>query len=206
MSEVIENYIRRNPGLSEKDAFDGFLKEDRIQSWVGKEESRKDRLRKEFGRTWGSMHADTAPSSTARSGPSGPTMQQPRSVHVDAPVRPQETPPAHVQVERRPLAPKGTPMATDSPHGAPSGAQAIGGGRRLQVMCTTCKRIEVWMGTDHEIKCRRCGTVYHDMLHLVRVHPVGPLAFYFGEGWKGPVTAAGILAGLVALYFLLRSV
>ena len=71
-------------------------------------------------------------------------------------------------------------------------------------MCTNCKRIEVWLGDDHEIRCRRCGTVYHDMLRLVRVQPVGPLAFYFGEGWRGAATAGGIAAGLVGLYFLLR--
>ena len=105
MSEVIENYIRRHPGLSEKDAFEGFLQEERIKSWVGADESRKDRLRKEFGRTWGSLHGDTAPSHTARAGPSGPTMQQPRSVRVEAQVRPVDAAPPHAPAEQSPLRP-----------------------------------------------------------------------------------------------------
>lgn len=202
MSEVIENYIRRHPGLSEKEAFEGFLKEDRIRAWVGADESRKERLRSEFGRTWGSMHETLAPGS-ARSGPSGPTLQQPRTVRVDATPRAETQTAAPPAAEERPLAPLGTPGAKAMQHPSMASA-AVGGGRRLQVLCTSCKRIEVFMEEDHTISCRHCGVVYHDMLQLIRVKPVGPLAFYFGEGWKGAAVAGGLVLGLAALYLLLR--
>lgn len=185
MSEVIENYIRRHPDVGEKEAFDGFLHEERIKAWVGTDETRKERLRKEFGRVWGSMHVEGQVShSGARAGPSGPSqMQQPRSVRVD--LTPQaELPPQAA----RPSAPR-----------APPGA----GARKLQVMCTACHQVNVWMQSD-EILCRSCGTVYDDMLQLIRVTPVGPFEFLFGEGWKGAAVATGIAAGLVGLYFLLR--
>ena len=97
----------------------------------------------------------------------------------------------------------GTPGAKHVMHPSMGGA-AVGGGRRLQVLCTNCKRIEVYMDEAHTIWCRRCGVVYDDLLHLIRVQPVGPLAFYFGEGWKGAATGVGIVLGLAALYLLLR--
>jgi hypothetical protein len=176
VSEVIENYIRRHPDQSEKDAFEGFLNEDRIKSWVGSDESRKDRLRKEFGRVWGSMHVGGAVGvSSAKSGPSGPAqMQQPKTVRVEV---------------------------------APEAAQAPGkpglAARKLSVLCPNCKHTDVWMQGE-EISCHRCGRVYDDMLSLVRVTPVGPFEFMFGEGWKGAATGIGIVGGLIGLYYLLR--
>ena len=174
LSEVIETYIRRHPGLSEKDAFDGFLKEERIKAWVGSDESRKERLRSEFGRVWGSLNVEGKMANSARSGPSGPTqMQSPRTVRID------------VQAEKKPVAPPEP------------------GARKLQVMCTSCGHIDVWM-QDDIIGCRSCGHVYEDMLHLIRVTPVGPFEFLFGEGWAGYATAAGLVGGFALLYFLLR--
>ena len=179
MSEVIESYIRKHPDLSEKDAFEGFLKEDRISTWVGTDDSRRERLRKEFGRVWGSLHVSGQLASSARSGPSGPApMQQARTLRVE--VQPEQEAPA----ERV----------------RPVGA----GARQLQVLCTSCKRLTVWMDGDL-IQCRACGHTYDDMLQLIRVTPVGPFAFLFGEGWKGVAVAGGIAAGLVGLYFLLRA-
>lgn len=176
MSEVIEGYIRRHPELSEKDAFEGFLKEERIRTWVGADESRKERLRKEFGRVWGSMNVEGQLATSARSGPSGPTsMQQPRSVRIDVSPAPEAR-------AARPEAP---------------------GARRLQVLCTSCRRTTVWMD-DAGIQCRSCGHAYEDMLQLIRVTPVGPFEFLFGGGWKGAAVAGGIAAGLLALYLLLR--
>lgn len=180
LSEVIENYIRRHPGLSEKEAFEGFLKEDRIKAWVGTDESRRERLRAEFGRVWGSMNVEgkMSSSSSARSGPSGPMMQGPRTVRVEV-QQPQEIPTNVVPA-----------------HGGP-------GMRKLHVMCTSCGRVNVWM-QDDIIACRSCGHTYDDMLQLIRVTPVGPFEFLFGGGWAGYATAAGIGGGFVLLYFLLR--
>lgn len=174
MSEVIESFIRRHPGLSEKEAFEGFLREDRIKAWVGTDDSRRERLRAEFGRVWGSLNVEGKVASTsARSGPSGPALQSPRTLRVD--VQPK-------QVARQPPGP---------------------GARRLQVMCTTCGKINVWM-QDDRVACRTCGHTYDDMLQLIRVTPVGPFEFLFGEGWAGYATAAGIAVAFVGLYFLLR--
>ena len=176
MSEVIENYIRKHPDQSEKDAFEGFLNEERIKSWVGNDDSRKERLRKEFGRVWGSMHVQgSVTQSGARAGPSGPAqMQQPKTVRVDV-----------------------TPEAEHAP-GRPGAAA-----RKLGVLCANCKHTDVWMQGD-VIQCHRCGRYYDDMLSLIRVTPVGPGEFLFGEGWKGAATGVGIVAGLVGLYYLLR--
>ena len=77
------------------------------------------------------------------------------------------------------------------------------GARKLQVMCTSCGTINVWM-QDDAIACRSCGHTYTDMLQLIRVTPVGPFEFLFGEGWVGYATAGGIVAAFVGLYFLLR--
>lgn len=52
MSEVIEEYIRRHPGLLESEAFDEFVGQDRIRQWLGADASRHARLRVEFGRIW----------------------------------------------------------------------------------------------------------------------------------------------------------
>lgn len=53
MSEVIEDFIRQNPGLTvESDAFSGFLEQDRIRAWVGGDANRRERLRAEFSKTW----------------------------------------------------------------------------------------------------------------------------------------------------------
>lgn len=199
MSEVIESYIRRNPDLSERDAFEGFLREERIKAWVGTDEARKERLRKEFGRVWGAVHvtgqvAGGAAPPTARAGPSGPSaIGGGRAVRVQVPSEESDRVVAQVPV--------GAPTAA-TPHGG--GVAAMGGGRRLQVLCASCKRIEVWMGDDQSIACRRCGHQYDDMLHLIRVTPVGPFEFLFGEGWQGAAVAGGIALGLVGLYFLLR--
>ncbi|HET6404395.1 MAG TPA: hypothetical protein VFH78_07095 [Candidatus Thermoplasmatota archaeon] len=177
MSEVIENYIRKHPDLSERDAFEGFLKEDRIKAWVGTDESRRERLRSEFGRVWGTMHvAGQMTASGARSGPSGPSMQAPRTVRVD------------VHTHAKPPPPETEPAE---------------GLRKLQVMCTACGRIDVWM-QGATIACRSCGHTYDDMLQLIRVTPVGPFEFLFGGGWAGYATATGIAGGLALLYFLLR--
>jgi len=182
VSEVIESYIRRNPGLSEKDAFEGFLREERIRAWVGADESRKERLRKEFGRVWGSMHGDGQLARASRAGPSGPaSLEQPRTVRVNIQAEPEQ-------------AAKQVP-----PSLAPPSADA----RKLSVMCTVCGRIDVWMQADH-IGCRSCGRAYEDMLQLIRVTPVGPFAFLFGEGWVGYATAGGIVGAFTLLYFLLR--
>jgi hypothetical protein len=62
VSEVIEEFIRRNPDLPESAAFDGFLQQERIQRWVGADPMRRERLRAEFVRVWRSMH----PSSDGR--------------------------------------------------------------------------------------------------------------------------------------------
>lgn len=197
VSEVIENYIRRHPDLSEKDAFDGFLNEERIKAWVGQDDSRKERLRKEFGRVWGTISGEGQLASGPKAGPSGPTARvAQRAVHVEAL---QST----VTEERRVLAPIGTPggLGTRPPS---TGSLAVGGGRQLQVLCTNCRRIDVWMNDDQSILCRRCGKHYDDMLQLIRITPVGPFEFMFGEGWKGAATAAGIVAGLAGLYFVLR--
>ena len=176
MSEVIESYIRRHPGLSEKEAFEGFLKEDRIKAWVGSDDSRKERLRAEFGRVWGSMNVEgKMASSSARSGPSGPTLQSPRTLRVE--VQPQQQ------------------TVAEQPSGP--------GARKLQVMCTSCGEVNVWMQGD-TIGCRSCGHTYDDMLQLIRVTPVGPFEFLFGEGWVGYATAGGLAAAFVGLYFLLR--
>ena len=125
---------------------------------------------------WGSVNVEGKMSNSARSGPSGPTqMQSPRTVRID------------VQAEKKPDAP------------------AAPGARKLQVMCTSCGHIDVWM-QDDVIGCRSCGHVYDDMLHLIRVTPVGPFEFLFGEGWAGYATAAGLAGGFALLYFLLRGI
>lgn len=182
MSEVIETYIRRHPGLTAREAFEGFLAEDRIKAWVGSDPARRERLQAEFERVWGSMSGEARPAppvappappaSPARSGPAGPVIHAPRTFRVEV----------------------STPVAD-----APKAAH----GRKLEVMCTSCRRVDVWMQGE-TIACRSCGHAYDDMLQLIRVTPVGPFEFLFGEGWVGYATATGLAGGLVLLYFLLR--
>lgn len=194
VSEVIENFIRRHPQLSESEAFDGFLSEDRIKSWVGTDQSRRERLRKEFGRVWAEHHVEQVRAQTptsARAGPSGPARTSPSQA---------------IRVEVTPSA-QGPPVA---PPSAPGPAQASrasatnGGGRKLQVLCTKCRRVDVWMAANNTVQCRACGLQYDDMLQLIRVTPVGPFEFIFGQGWRGIAMGAGIVAGLVGLYLILR--
>lgn len=173
MSDVIEAYIRRNSGMTEEAAFEGFLREDRIRSWVGTDESRKERLRREFQRVWASLHPPSTPS----------RQTQPL-------VRPAPTAaPAPVAV--RPV--------VEVPHPAPAAAAP----RKLQVLCTTCGKLDVWLESGI-ILCHHCQTPYDNMLDLIPVKPVGVLEFYFGTGWQGLATAVGIVVGLALLYVFLQ--
>lgn len=194
MSEVIESFIRRHQGTSEEAAFAGFLEEERIKAWVGSDEGRRERLRREFGRVWATMHA-----ATGRSGPSGPSqMVQERPVRVD--LHPAPAAPAAPVAPARPAAPRAplpAPRAVE-PHPVTSA-----GARKLHVLCASCQRHDVWL-EGGVISCRRCGHVYDDMLQLVRVKPVGPFEFIFGEGWAGAATAVGIALAFIALYGVLR--
>lgn len=186
LSEVIETYIRRHPGLTEDDAFAGFLSEERIASWVGSDATRKERLRAEFRRVWSSETAApppmAPPPSNARSGPSGPVMHAPPLMRVAM----RETTPVPAMA------------ATVAPT-IPAAATA----RKLSVLCSDCHRVNVWM-TGGDIACRSCGRGYDDMLALIRVTPVGPFEFLFGGGWVGYATASGIALGLAGIYLLLR--
>lgn len=175
MSEVIEAYIRRHPGASEPEAFEGFLREDRIQAWVGADPSRRERLRREFARVWSTLNnPEGAP---GKSGPAGPqsAVLQPRAVRVE------------VQTSE-----KAINVHAAGPHA-----------RKLELLCPQCTRYDVWLA-EGTIACRGCGREYHDMLSLVPVKPVGPLEFMFGEGLAGYATAGGIAAGLVLLYVVFR--
>lgn len=181
MSEVIENYIRRHAEVPEAEAFEGFLRDERIRRWVGEDEGRRDRLRREFSKVYASLGqgasapqvAQQVPPPHGRSGPAGPTAAatapRPLRVEVHAPA-----------------------------HAAPEGFA-----RQLQLLCRDCAKYDVWLqgGT---IQCRRCGREYDDMLSLIPVKPIGPFAFVFGEGWVGYVTAGGLAAGLGFLYYLVR--
>ena len=171
MSEVIEEFIRRNPGAHEADAFERFLKEPRISQWVGDDAGRRERLHREFARVWGNLH------SGAGGAPAAVTTAPPRPVVREAP----RDAPRQVKVDVRPDA----------------------SGRRLQLLCPACTRVDVWL-QGGVISCRSCGTVYDDMLALVPVKPVGPFAYLFGEGWKGYLTATGIGLLLLGVYGVLK--
>lgn len=175
MSEVIETYIRRHPGASEPEAFEGFLREERIKQWVGGDETRRERLRREFARVWSAIHNPEG--AAAKAGPAGPqsAVLQPRAVRIEV-----QTPEKALHVNAA------------GPHA-----------RKLDLLCTQCTRYDVWLA-EGTIACRGCGRVYDDMLALVPVKPVGPLEFMFGEGWVGYATAAGIAAGLALLYVVFR--
>lgn len=178
MSEVIEDYIRRNTGMSEDAAFEGFLQQDRIRAWVGVDQSRRDRLRREFSRVWESLHP---PSTTSRQGTLVREAKQP------------------IQVEVR----REAPPQAQAPEPRPQPRLNTGAARHLQVMCPVCRRLDVWLA-DGVIACRHCGRSYDDMLHLIPVKPVGPFEYVFGGGWKGVAKAAGVAAGLVLVYIALR--
>ena len=180
MSEVIEDYIRRNSGMREDQAFEAFLQQDRIKAWVGTDEGRRERLRREFGRVWSTLHP---PMTTAR-----PAAEKTRP--------PQEA--VQVEVRRAPPAPAAPvqPQHAEAPR-APAPP------KKLHVLCPTCGKHDVY-NHGGVITCRTCSHKYDDMLELIPVQPVGPGTFLFGEGWKGIATAAGIVAALVLTYLVLR--
>lgn len=175
VSEVIEEFIRRNPGSRESDAFERFLDEPRIRQWVGDDASRRERLRREFTRVWANLHpgGGGAPASAV-------TTPRPPFVQHEAPAPPREAP-RTLRVDVRP-----DPAA-----------------RRLQLLCPACTRVDVWLQAG-VVSCRSCGRVYDDMLSLVPVKAVGPFAYVFGEGAKGILTATGIGLLLLAVYGVLK--
>lgn len=176
MSDVIETYIRRNSGMTEDAAFEGFLQEDRIKSWVGADDSRKERLRREFTRVWASLHP---PATTSRPG---------QPLTRSAPQ--QQTAPVVVR-----------PVVSVAPAAAPH--PSASGARKLPVLCTTCGRLDVWL-EEGIILCHACSTPFDNLLDLIPVKAVGVLEFYFGTGWKGMATAVGIVVGFVLLYVFLQ--
>lgn len=180
MSEVIEEYIRRNTGMREEEAFQSFLQQDRIKAWVGTDEGRKDRLRREFTRVWQTLHP---PMTTGR-----PAAER---------SRPQPVEPVAVEV-RRP-----TPAAAPAPAAPAPPVAHAGPAKKLQVLCPTCGKLDVIL-QGGVISCRTCSHRYENMLELIPVKPVGPFSFLFGEGWKGAAVAVGIVAALLALYGVLR--
>ena len=191
MSEVIEDYIRRNSGMSEDAAFETFLQQDRIKSWVGTDASRRERLRREFSRVWDSLHPPSTPSRQ------GALVREVR-----------QEPAPQVSVRRPPpaVAPAPAPAPSPAREAEPEPARQrlqTGAPRRLQVLCPVCSHMEVWLH-EGDIQCRHCGRAYDDMLQLIPVSPVGPFAYVFGDGWQGVAKAAGVAAGLALLYMLLR--
>lgn len=180
LSEVIEDFIRRNSGMREEEAFAAFIEQDRIRAWVGTDEGRRERLRREFARDWSALHP---PMTAAR-----PAAERARP------------PPEPVQVEvRRPPAPAApvAPQFTERPAGITTPP------KKLHVLCPTCGKYDV-VSLGGLITCRTCQHKYDNMLDLVPVRPVGPFSFLFGEGWKGIAIAGGILVALVVVYLLLR--
>lgn len=181
MSEVIEDYIRRNTGMKESDAFDGFLGQERIRAWVGDDDSRKERLRREFSRVWASLHP---PSTTSRQG----------STQRDA--RPTPTL-VSVPVQRAPA--PAPPVEAPKPDAPPRLQPA----KKMQVLCPTCGKLDVY-NVDGKVECRHCRHSYEDMLELIPVQPVGPFTFLFGQGASGWLTATGVVVSLVLLYGVFR--
>jgi hypothetical protein len=181
VSDVIETYIRRNSGMTEDAAFEGFLREERIRTWVGEDAARRDRLRREFTRVWQGLQPPTTPSRTAPPlvRPASPS-PQPQPVVVRPIVEVQAPPPVR--------------------HASPAGAAP----RQLSVLCPTCGKMDVWL-EGGEISCRACATSYDNMLDLIPVKPVGVLEFYFGTGWNGLLTAGAIVLGLISVYLLLHT-
>lgn len=179
MSEVIEQYIRTHPGMRESDAFEGFLQQDRIRAWVGTDESRRERLRREFSRVWSVLQPENAPSL----GPGHPGAGQIQAPPQRAPppARPEPKVPMRVDVQAAPAAPP----------------------RRLQLLCSTCGKLTVW-SENGLIACRNCGRRYVDLLELVPVKPVGPFAYVFGEGVEGWLTAGGVVLILLLAYGVMK--
>lgn len=176
MSEVIEDFIRRHPGLPEGESFEAFLREPRIRAWVGDDATRRDRLHREFSRVWGHLQpATTGPTATVTTARPAPPQPMVREVPREAP------------------APRAVPVDV------PAHPQA----RRLHLLCPTCARLDVWLQAG-VITCHHCGTSYDDMLALVPVKPVGPFAYVFGEGAKGILTAGGVALLLLAVYGVLK--
>lgn len=180
MSEVIEEYIRRNSGMREDEAFEAFLQQDRIRAWVGTDDGRKERLRREFTRVWQTLHP---PMTAAR--PAAEKMRGP-------------APEVQVEVRRAPA-----PAAPVQPQHAEAPRHA-GPGKKLQVLCPTCGKHDVF-NQGGIIACRTCSHRYEDMLELIPVQSVGPFTFLFGHGWKGFATAVGIVVALGLVYLVLRA-
>lgn len=229
MSEVIEEFIRTHSNLQEREAFETFLRQDRIKTWVGQDPARRDRLQREFSRVWGDLRAGAAPpqasvAAVARPAPHPhpppPAPQQPRESHAPLP-RPREAPPQNAPAPREhapreppsprepapaPRAPTRVevrqPPAAQARH-APSGSRAASGTRRLNLLCPACGRLDVWL-QDGAISCHGCGRAYDDMLALVPVKPVGPFEYVFGEGVVGYLKAAGVGTLLLLVYGVLK--
>lgn len=118
----------------------------------------------------------------------------------------QTSAPARTLMQPQPPAPAPpAPRVQVRPAQAPAPAQprASIGGRRLQLLCPACARIDVWLDAG-AITCRACGTAYDDMLALVPVKPVGPFEYLFGEGTKGALTAVGVGLLLLGVYGVLK--
>lgn len=229
MSEVIEEYIRRNDGMSEDAAFQSFLKQERIRQWVGQDPSRVERLRREFTRVWNAMHASPAngqqgaqQTTMVREAPPAPTnvpVREAPPARPSAPAPPQQpaprpaakpaaspatqpAAPATRPQPAQPAQPKPAPQpAAQSPPAAP---RLQTGARRLLVLCPQCARMDVWL-QGGDIGCRSCGQAFPDMLQLIPVKPVGPFEYVFGEGVAGYLKAGGVAVGLAALYAALRA-
>lgn len=210
MSEVIEDFIRRHPGASEGEAFEDFLGQPRIRAWVGDDASRRDRLHREFTRVWSTMRGGAAASTASPA--AARVVQQPPPVREPVAREPAVREPVREPVAREPTArePAAREPAREAPRPhapqqarAPVRTNAAAAGRKLQLMCPSCARIDVWLegGT---ISCRTCGTVYDDMLALVPVKPVGPFEYLFGEGTKGALTAVGVGLLLLGVYGVLK--
>lgn len=180
MSEVIEEYIRRNSGMREDEAFNAFLQQDRIKAWVGSDEGRKERLHREFTRVWQTLHPPMTAARPAAEKPRGPAND---TVQVE--IRRASAPAAPVQ-----------PQHVEAP-------RPTGPAKKLHVLCPTCGKHDVF-NQGGVIVCRTCTHRYDNMLDLIPVQPVGPFTFLFGEGWKGIATAVAIGAALVLLYVALR--
>lgn len=194
MSEVIRDFISAHGGLGETEAFELFLKEERIRAWVGSDPQRKSRIQREFARQWALHHASDPPSQAQPSpssspGPSSGPSRQPTIVQVRSPE------PAAPSLGPARLGPSGPSARGDRSEGAAA--------RKLTLMCPACREVEVWT-RGGAIECRSCGREYDNMLELVPVHPVGPFAFLFGEGAVGLLTAAGLVLLLLLTYGVFR--
>lgn len=209
MSEVIEEFIRTHSDLPEREAFETFLGQDRIKTWVGQDPARRDRLQREFSRVWGTLQGASASSQApvaaavqrppAHAPPPPPPPPAPREAPPPEPAPARESPrPTRVQVRHERPAP---PAPASRPMGASSSVSTAT--RRLNLLCPACARLDVWL-QDGEISCHGCARVYDDMLALVPVKPVGPFEYVFGEGPMGYVKAAGVGTLLLLVYGVLK--